>query len=155
MLLVDGADRLLLFETLSDSDAPELGTCWVAPGGGVRDGEPLAVAAARELREETGLVVRPESLGGVVAVTSGPAEFRWGGGMFRDDFFFYRVDEHRVDSSQWEELEKNCIVRHHWWTVADLAASTETIYPMELAPLLADLLAGWLPADPVELPWHH
>ena len=45
VLLLDASDRLLLVQS---------GHAWFAPGGGVEEGERLAVAAARELREEIG-----------------------------------------------------------------------------------------------------
>jgi 8-oxo-dGTP pyrophosphatase MutT (NUDIX family) len=50
VLLFDASDRLLLVQS---------GDAWLVPGGGVEEGEGLAEAAARELREETGLTVTP------------------------------------------------------------------------------------------------
>jgi 8-oxo-dGTP pyrophosphatase MutT (NUDIX family) len=155
VLLVDGAGRILLFRFYKDHELPELGHCWVTPGGGVNDGEPLAVAAARELREETGLQVTPEELGSPVAVTSGHVEFSWASGRFRDDFFHFRVDAHDVDVSGFDELERRQITAHRWWTLDELAGTAETVYPNRLADLLTDLLAGRFPVEPVRLPWHH
>jgi 8-oxo-dGTP pyrophosphatase MutT (NUDIX family) len=155
VLLLDGADRLLLFRSYQDYKRPDLGQCWFTPGGGVDDGEPLNVAAARELREETGLRVAPEELGSPVAVTSGHAEFPWASGWFRDDFFHYRVDAHEVDGSGWNEVERRHITMHRWWTLDELTGTAETVYPYGLADLLTDLLAGRFPVEPVRLPWHH
>jgi len=39
-------------------------------------------------------------------------------------------------------------------TQTELPATTEPICP-GLAALAADLIAGWLPASPVALPWPH
>ncbi|GAA1970009.1 NUDIX hydrolase [Catenulispora subtropica] len=155
VLLVDAQNRLLLFQTKTAPDAPEADTLWITVGGGVEPGEDLVVAAARELREETGLDVAPATLGGVVATTGGPADLGWLSGVFRDDFFFLRIDAHEVDISGFEDLEASTYVGHRWWTLDELAETDERIVPYGLAELMRDLTAGRIPAEPVRLPWHH
>jgi 8-oxo-dGTP pyrophosphatase MutT (NUDIX family) len=145
VLLFDASDQLLLVQS---------GHAWLVPGGGVEEGEHLADAAARELREETGLSVAPAGLR-PVAYTSGHADLGWASGLFRDDFFLYRVTSHQVDPSGLNEFEREHYRGHRWWTHAELAASRETIYPANLAALVADLIAGHVPASPIALPWHH
>ena len=52
------------------------------------------------------------------------------------------------------DYERRYYSGHHWWTQTELPATTEPICP-GLAALAADLIAGWLPASPVALPWPH
>jgi 8-oxo-dGTP pyrophosphatase MutT (NUDIX family) len=145
VLLLDASDRLLLVQS---------GDAWLVPGGGVEEGEGLAEAAARELCEETGLTVAPADLY-PVAYTTGRADLGWASGLFRDDFFVHRVISHQVDAAGLNELERQYYRGHRWWTQAELAATRETIYPANLAVLVADLIAGRLPATPIALPWPH
>ena len=157
VLLVDGGGRVLLLRALLHRGDPARGHVWVTPGGGVEDGEALDVAASRELLEEVGVEVPPASLGTPVAYVGGYAELSWATGVFRDDFFYHRLGggEVPIDVSGMEDRERGTHAGHRWWTVGELESTTETVLPLRLGPLLTDLLAGRVPAEPVELPWHH
>ncbi len=61
-IIQDAAGRLLFIRRGHD---PEAGS-WSLPGGRVEPGESDAQALVREIREETGLIVRPGPLAGAV-----------------------------------------------------------------------------------------
>ena len=61
VVLTDAAGRILLFHAVT----PEVGPAgwWELPGGGIDDGESYLEAAVREVREETGLLLDPATIG--------------------------------------------------------------------------------------------
>jgi 8-oxo-dGTP diphosphatase len=63
-VVVDASGRLLLIQR---GHAPSAGL-WSVPGGRVEPGETLAEAVVREVREETGLVVRPGAVVGRLSI---------------------------------------------------------------------------------------
>ncbi|HEX5598752.1 MAG TPA: NUDIX domain-containing protein [Micromonosporaceae bacterium] len=140
VLLVDGEDRVLMFRGW-DPARPEH-RYWFTPGGGLDAGEPAAVAAVRELAEETGLRISPEQCGEPVwrDITEFPFNGRW----YRQEqeFFLVRVPEWEVDTAGFNELEQGCIDSHRWWRLADLERSDERFYPVQLPDLLRRLLVG-------------
>jgi 8-oxo-dGTP pyrophosphatase MutT (NUDIX family) len=155
VILLNSSRRVLLLKFFFDAVDVQQGHGWVTPGGGVDDGELLHEAAARELREEIGFLVSPDALGQPIAYCSGYADVGWARGVFRDDFFLYRVDNHRVDTAGMEALERSHHAGHRWWRVDELNDTTDVIYPFGLAPLLDQLLTAGVPQQAVQLPWHH
>lgn len=144
VLLLDAADRVLLFHGWDPARPGH--RYWFTPGGGLDPGESSASGAARELAEETGLRVPPDQLGGPVWQET--TEFTFGGRWFRQEqeFFLCRVPggefAFEVDTAGFDQIERDSIDAHRWWSVADLERTGERFYPTELPALLRRILGG-------------
>ena len=144
------ADRSVLLIKGCDPARPERGTWWLTPGGGIEDGESLEVAVAREIREETGLVVARDRVGAVVATRV--AHFDFDERTFRqhESFFAVPVTAFTPTDAGWDDLERRELIAHRWWTLDELDATDEVVYPSELAALMRAVLRGGL-ERPIEL----
>lgn len=147
MIVVDAEDRVLL---LCDHDPgyPDR-RWWVTPGGGIDPGETEREAAVRELAEETGYRTTEDRL-------VGPLARRLVRHGYSDEvleqteaFFAVRADSFGVDTAGLTEDEQLTILDHRWWSAAELARTTEWIWPKELAELVRLLQSP--PPDPVDL----
>jgi 8-oxo-dGTP pyrophosphatase MutT (NUDIX family) len=138
VLLLDAQERVLLFHGY-DPARPAHGY-WFTPGGGLDDGETMPAAAARELYEETGLKLDGDQLG--PAVWREVTEFPFAGRRYRQEqeFFVVRVESWEVDTSGFDEVERDSVDAHRWWTLAELAATDQRYYPDNLPELLRGFL---------------
>ena len=141
-----GADRrhgrVLLFQGFDPARPQE--SFWFTVGGGVEDGEELRDAAVREAFEETGVKLAADALVG--PVWRRRTVFSFDGETFdAEEWFFYaRVGEMTVDTSGFNDVENATVRGHRWWSAAELAATEDTVYPVQLAELLPVLISkGW------------
>ena len=117
---------------------------WFTIGGAVEPGETLREAAARELREEAGIVVDPELLGEPFATE--PIKFWWGGMHFDQDQTFYAiaVTGAEVSFAGQEALERATIDKHGWLRPEDLGSGAERPADPELPRLMRLAVAAIL-----------
>lgn len=137
VILLDPDGRVLLFEGFDPANPGS--PWWFTPGGGLESDETAQQAAARELFEETGLVVEPAGLG--EQVFQNYVEFSFDGVLLRqhNHFFALRTASTEVSTSGFEEQELRTHLGHRWWSAEELRQTAVTYYPEELAALVTRL----------------
>jgi ADP-ribose pyrophosphatase YjhB (NUDIX family) len=139
VVLIDRNGRTLLFRG-GDPHRPEDGTWWFTPGGGVEGDETLPETARREVREETGVDV--VEFGDPVHRRQTRFDFEGTSYDQVEHYFVARVDLLEPDVSGWTDVERRVVLEHRWWTLDDVRSTRETIYPEQLAEILADALTA-------------
>ena len=141
VIAVDPQGRVLLFRY---DDPPPYGVHWATPGGGLDPGEDYYAGAVRELREETGWddVAVGEELPGAAG---------WRAILQKDvsrsvrqyeRFFVARVSVPERPVRDVDGMHaSDGIHAVHWWSVEELEATQDVVYPIGLAGILRDLLS--------------
>jgi 8-oxo-dGTP pyrophosphatase MutT (NUDIX family) len=148
---IDPSGRVLLFRY---DDPPPKGPHWATPGGGIEAGEDYYAAARRELTEETGWTDVPVAPGEVHQEST----VQWAGGMRRlvcqhDHYFVARVAVAERPLGEVAAMHvSDGIHEARWWTLAELDATEQAVYPRGLAELLRRLGRSGLAASPGQWP---
>lgn len=149
VLLLDPEGRILLMKGRLPSRRDEPGA-WFTVGGGAEPDETLEDCALREIAEETGfaevelgpVVWRREGLG---ALVTGEAV------VFKETYIVARCPAAEPVRDGWEDYEHDLVDDLRWWTLEELRACAEPIYPERFLELLPDVLAGAYPDEPLEI----
>lgn len=147
-LVIDEQNRLLLV-LIVDAKTRD-GRFWMTPGGGVDPGESFEAGALRELWEETGIVA---PLGPCVWSRRRIVHYDGRVYDFDERFFVVRVDASTITVSRDNvtEWERIVLADQRWWTLDELLATHEVLAPRDLAQLVAPILAGTIPLEPLIL----
>jgi ADP-ribose pyrophosphatase YjhB (NUDIX family) len=132
VILLDPDDRILLMRY---DDGPPNGVHWCTPGGGLKPGEDYASGALRELAEETGwadITLLREVHRRVHTMEYADAVVRQ-----VERFYLARTSQARREIAGVEQMHAaDGIAAWRWWTLAELDATGEAIWPGELADLV-------------------
>ncbi len=148
VLLFDEAQRLLLmhYKNFQVKDGPSF---WATIGGALDPGETLEAGARREVLEETGLA--DIALGPIVWTGEWTIEFEGQPRRFKESFLVARTQATDLSFDRWTPLERDMLIGPRWWTLEELQAARETIYPIKLPRLIAPLMEGRYPDPPIRL----
>ena len=131
VMLFDPEGRILLLKGRLPS-APDKPGWWFTVGGGIEPGESLRAAALREIVEETGFA--EVELGATLFETDQVLHDRKSRPVrHRATFLFARCAGGEPSRAGWQALEREFVDDIRWWTIGDLAASSEPVYPPDLA----------------------
>jgi 8-oxo-dGTP pyrophosphatase MutT (NUDIX family) len=135
LLVINPSKQVLLFHFQHKNDALAGQSHWATPGGGLEQGESFEAAAVRELFEETGL--RVANVGASISERRFAMMLPSGETVLSiERYFVVHTDNERVSREGWTAHEVRVMADHKWWSVAELRATSETVWPERLIEML-------------------
>ncbi len=132
VVLLDPQNRVLLMRY---DDGPPNGSHWATPGGGLEPGESYPEGALRELAEETGW----SDIDLLDEIHRRSHTMEWGGALVyqHERLYLARTDIPARPITGVDAMHaSDGIAAWHWWSLAELEATSEVIWPTVLPELV-------------------
>jgi 8-oxo-dGTP diphosphatase len=141
LVVLDAVDRVLLFRYPRSNETGK--PFWVVPGGGVHPGETYEDAAARELREETGVAA---DIGPIVWTRTDWFPSRGMTCQKEERHYLVRIRKAVPIEAPGPDPHEP-ILDARWWSVQQLDNTEEDVFPRSLPSLLRTLIRDGPTAD--------
>lgn len=136
LLVLNDKDEVFLFRFVHNREPLTGQNYWSTSGGAVEEGETFEQAGLRELEEETG--IKCSQIGPEVAHREFVLQLADGEFVNADErYFIVRPAAEQLSFVGWTDLEVEVITEHKWWSLLEIANSTEIICPENLVEILA------------------
>jgi 8-oxo-dGTP diphosphatase len=141
ILVIDEHDRVLLIHFIHKQKVSDR-SYWATLGGEIKNGETIEQAAKRELYEEAGLRIDIANLIGPIWHNEFVFRLDNNNAVLANETFYYvRAPSSIVTSSaNWTKQELEVISEFKWWSIDELRATSEIVYPEKLIKLLEKIL---------------
>ena len=155
VILLNHKNELLLLHvedpSTTEIDGTYHGSFWHMIGGEMEGNETVEETALRELYEETGIKSAEVELGPVVWY--GEFDLIVLGKLRRvkQRFIVGRTQITKISLANLTEAERAITKKATWFSLEEIKASKEIIYPVLLPEYLPEILEGDYPGEPIEI----
>lgn len=152
-VVLQDAHGCVLLLRVQDLGRTDLAPWWELPGGGIEGDESIQATAARELGEETGIMLDPMAFSPALWTRDCTYQHRGRRILQHEQIVKASVPAAcpTLATIGRTETEVDDILGHRWWTVDELRSSTERFFPGRIPEVLDDLLVGRQVEEPFEL----
>jgi 8-oxo-dGTP pyrophosphatase MutT (NUDIX family) len=156
VILLNEQNEVLLLKVddphVAERDGVNRGPHWFLVGGAIEEGETPEEAVLREIYEETGIEKDKIVLGPIV--WRGELDLMFYGKPVRlkQRYMVAKTSDAKVSFALLTPQEKEVILEARWFSLAEIIASSDLIYPRCLKDYLPAIISGDYPRDQIEIP---
>lgn len=125
-------------------------TLWIAPGGGVENGESFEQALYREIYEEIGLKINDDFKW--IYYRNKPFTTKSGEEFISEErYYLVKIERSNINFENMTHTEQKFTKDWKWWTIEEIMNSSEIFFTDNLGEELTKIINGCIPEEPVDI----